>query len=264
MAATVVESNADFEEFARNIKRLWGLDLLAYKQAQVVRRLNSLRERKGYPDFRSFYAAMEQDPSVYDAFMNQLTINVTEFYRNESRWDVLCKQIAPDILKKNGRIRCWSAACSTGEEPYSLVMALSRLTDLRNIDVIATDLDPAVLTKATAGTYTVDAVKGVPPADLKQFFRQDGKTFTIANEIKQRIQFKQHNLLADAYGQNYDLIVCRNVLIYFTDEAKRNIYQRFHDALKPGGYLFVGGTEQMLYPDQFGFRTSTTFFYQRM
>ncbi len=264
MATDVMQNTADFEEFARKIQRRSGLDLLAYKQNQVQRRLNSLRERKGYPDFRSFYAAMERDPSVYDDFMNQLTINVTEFYRNPSRWDVLCQQIVPNILQHSNRIRCWSAACSTGEEPYSLVMALSKLTALQNIDVLATDLDGAVVAKAKTGRFTADAVKTVPPADLKQFFRADGEAYQISEAVKQRVQFRQHDLLADPYGYNFDLIVCRNVLIYFKEEAKGPLYHKFHNALKPGGYLFVGATEQILHPEQYGLRQVTSFFYQRV
>lgn len=263
METQVVEHNPDFMEFAKKIKNKTGLDLLSYKQSQVRRRLTSLKDRKGFRTFAEFYNAIQTQGDLYKAFMDQLTINVTEFYRNPERWRVLREQVIPDLLHDKRKIKCWSAACSTGEEPYSLVLNLMERVGLQNIEIDATDLDPAVLEKANAGRYASLSIKELPPEQLKQYFDRDGSLYVLSDQIKKRVRFKRHNLLADPYEKGYDLIVCRNVTIYFTEEAKAKIYRNFAQSLRPGGYLFVGATEQIMNPEQYGLSSKSTFFYKR-
>lgn len=260
----LVGHDDDFLEFAEHIKRKTGLDLLSYKQAQVRRRLTSLRDRKGYRTFAEFYRQIDKDPSVYRAFMDKLTINVTEFFRNPDRWKLLQTQILPDIVRHTKRIKCWSAACSTGEEPYSLVLSLAGMLDLQHIEVHATDLDAVVVERAREGRYAMASVKDVPPDKLKRFFRVENGQYVIAEDIKQQVRFRQHNLLSDPFDKGYDLIVCRNVTIYFTDEAKVQLYRKFAQSLKPGGYLFVGATEQISSPEQYGMSAVSVFFYRKL
>jgi chemotaxis protein methyltransferase CheR len=192
-----------------------------------------------------------------------MTINVSEFYRNSNRWKVLEQRIIPEILKRNGRIKCWSAACSTGEEPYSLAMALSSFLKLSEIQVHATDIDHNVIAKAKAGVYAANSVKELPKAHLQSFFTVTSGQHVISDELKRCVTFKQQNLLADPFESNFDLIVCRNVLIYFTEEAKDALFHKFSKALKPGGYFFIGSTEQVLQPQDYGFEQLDTFFYRK-
>ncbi|WP_211265973.1 CheR family methyltransferase [Alicyclobacillus ferrooxydans] len=259
------QSDIDFVEFARQLKQKTGVDLLSYKQGQVLRRLTSLRERKGFHSFAAFYRAMERDKELYDAFIDQLTINVTEFYRNPGRWEVLRRQILPEILRSGlSRIKCWSAACSTGDEPYSIVLTVSDFLPLQNIEVHATDIDSAVIDKAKIGKYAASAVREVPQDKLSKYFSMDNDGYRIAEAIKGRVRFRQHDLLTDPYESGYDLIVCRNVVIYFTDEAKTRIYHKFSKSLKPGGYLFVGGVEQISNPADYGLESTAMFFYKKL
>lgn len=254
----------DYINFISNIKRKTGIDLSLYKEAQMKRRLTSLYEKKGYTNFNDFYEAIHKDKKMLEEFLDRMTINVSEFYRNAQRWEVLENKIFPELLANNKRLKIWSAACSTGEEPYSLAMVLSSHVPLSSISVHATDLDIGALERAKVGLYPERALKEAPPSVIQKYFVNEGTYYQVKDEIKRTVTFKQHNLLDDRYDTGYDLIVCRNVMIYFTEEAKDLIYTNFSKALKPGGILFVGSTEQIFNPAKFGFESAETFFYRKL
>ena len=254
----------DYTNFIGNIKKKTGIDLSLYKEAQMKRRLTSLYERKGFRSFSDFYETIHNDKEVLDEFLDRMTINVSEFYRNPQRWEVLDKVILPQLLTNNKKLKIWSAACSTGEEPYSLAMVLSSHKPLRDISIFATDLDNGAIERAKVGLYSERAIEEVPPAKLKKYFVADSLHFQVKDEIKRAVTFKQHNLLHDRYDSGYDLIVCRNVMIYFTEEAKDIIYTNFAKALNKGGILFVGSTEQIFNPSKYGIESIETFFYRKI
>lgn len=254
---------SDYQTFIENIKRKTGIDLSLYKEAQMKRRLTSLYEKRGYKNFTEYFEAIHKDKGLLEEFLDRMTINVSEFYRNARRWEVLEKKIFPQLLAENKRLKIWSAACSTGEEPYSIAMVLSSHIPLNEISILATDLDKGVLERAKVGVYPERSIKEVPPAILKKYFEQDGQFFQVKDEIKRTVTFRQHNLLEDRYDSGFDLIVCRNVMIYFTEEAKDLIYMNFSKALRPGGILFVGSTEQIFNPERYGFESEDTFFYRK-
>lgn len=246
------------------MKSRTGIDLSLYKEAQMKRRLTSLYEKRGYRNFSDYYRAIHNDTKLLEEFLDRMTINVSEFYRNAQRWDVLDKKIFPKLLSTNKKLKIWSAACSTGEEPYSLAMVLSSHVPLKDISILATDLDSGVIERAKVGLYAERSLKEVPPKIVDQYFINEGQHYQVKDSIKQTVQFKQHNLLNDSYGTGFDLIVCRNVMIYFTEEAKDQIYEGFSKALKPGGILFVGSTEQIFNPSKYGFESEETFFYRKI
>lgn len=254
---------ADYQKFIGNIKRKTGIDLSLYKEAQMKRRLTSLYERKGFRNFEDFFNAIQNDPKVLDEFLDRMTINVSEFYRNKERWDVLEKTIYPRLLSKSKKLKIWSAACSTGEEPYSLAMVLTSHVPLHDISILATDLDEGAIDRAKVGLYAERSLKNVPKNVVSQYFVNEGLHYQVTDEIKKTVTFKQHNLLNDRYETGFDLIVCRNVMIYFTEEAKDEIYMNFAKSLKPGGILFVGSTEQIFNPEKYGLESIETFFYKK-
>ena len=174
------------------------------------------------------------------------------------------KDVIPEILKHNkGQIKIWSAACSTGDEPYSLAMAFSKHVPLSNIRILATDIDDQVIASAKAGLYDAKAVANVPADLKKKYFTPVGDSFKISDDIKKCVTFKEHNLLKDAYPKDYDLILCRNVVIYFTDEAKDMIYKNFYNSLKSDGILFIGSTEQITTYRELGFKRLSSFYFQK-
>ncbi|KYD28425.1 protein-glutamate O-methyltransferase CheR [Geobacillus sp. FSL W8-0032] len=253
----------DYMQFIAKVKRKTGIDLSLYKEAQMKRRLAALYAKKGLNSFSELFAAMEKDPALWHECLDRMTINVSEFYRNAKRWEVLEQTILPRLLAENPRPRVWSAACSTGEEPYTLAMVLAQHVPLSRVSVLATDIDENALARARLGLYSERSLAELPEAMRKKFFTKDGDWYKIDDKIKRTVTFEKHNLLADPFPRPFDLIVCRNVLIYFTEEAKRTLYRKFHAALRPGGVLFVGSTEQIFNPGLYGFEMEETFFYRR-
>lgn len=256
----------DYEGFKEEIFRLTKIDLNAYKERQMKRRIDALIGKRLVKNYEDYVKLLKTDKVAFDEFVNYLTINVSEFYRNPEQWAALEREILPQLFEHFGkRIKIWSAACSTGDEPYSLVMLLSKMMPLSNIKIIATDIDKQVLEKAQLGLYNEKSLKALPKEFVKDYFNQiNDKTFQISDKIKSCVEFKQHNLLKDPYPSGCDLIVCRNVLIYFTEEAKVDIYQKFNDALKKDGILFVGSTEQIIQPQNLGYAVQKSFFYRKV
>lgn len=254
----------NYEEFKRLIYKKTGINLSYYKERQMKRRIDSLIKRNGFENYEDYYTAINKDKKLFDEFINYLTINVSEFYRNPSQWVLLQNEIFPTLLKHNKRLKIWSAACSTGEEPYSLVMALSQWLPINAIKILATDIDQEAIKKAKLGIYSSKSVENVPQHLLKKYFTPMGNLYKISEEIKGCVEFKQHNLLNDAYPNKCDLIICRNVMIYFTEESKEIMYKKFHDALTDDGVLFVGSTEQIILPNRYHLQPLRTFFYKKI
>lgn len=253
----------DYEQFVINVKRKTGIDLALYKEAQMKRRLTSLYEKRGFASFQDYFKALSQDNKLLDEFLDRMTINVSEFYRNGKRWEVLEKKLLPNLLERNKRLKIWSAACSTGEEPYTIAMIMSKFMPLSQVQILATDLDENVIERAKIGVYPERSLNEVPDDMKRKYFKQDGSFFKISEEVKNTVTFKKQNLLADPFGGPFDLIVCRNVLIYFTEDAKDLLYKKFSTALRPDGIFFVGSTEQIFNPSLYGFETEDTFFYRK-
>lgn len=255
----------DYEWFKSGFLSLSGIDLSSYKEGQMKRRIDNFLKKYQVDDYNTFLSLLKRDTGIYDSFITYLTINVSEFYRNPLQWQTLEKDIIPLLLKRFPKpLRIWSAACSTGDEPYSLAMVLSDFLPLSQIQILATDMDAEVLAKAKAGCYTSQSIKGLPQRYQDKFLEKDKHgIYRVSNKLKSCISFKQHNLLKDGYPQRVHLIVCRNVMIYFTEEAKARIYRRFSDSLCKQGILFVGSTEQIIGAKKYNFQGIQSFFYEK-
>ena len=254
----------DYEYFKKAVFDLTKIDLNAYKEKQMKRRIDTLISKNKIVGYENYVSVLKTDQTKFEEFVNYLTINVSEFYRNVDQWQLLDKDVFPELISRYGKnLKIWSAACSTGDEPYSLVMALSRHLPLNQIRIYATDLGKQVIEKAKLGLYGEKSVAGVPADLKKKFFTKIGPSYQISDEVKSRVEFKEHNLLKDTYPTDFHLIVCRNVLIYFTEEAKDEVFRKFQKSLKPGGYLFIGSTEQIINYREVGFDRKNSFFYQR-
>jgi len=255
-----------YESFKQSIYGMTKIDLNAYKERQMKRRIEALITKHGIHSYSDYVTKLKTDKAAFDEFINYITINVSEFYRNPEQWVLLEKEVFPYLLEHFGKdLKVWSAACSTGDEPYSLAMLLSKFVPMSRIKITATDIDRTVMEKAKAGFYNVKSLKALPQEFVdKYFIKVNDKTYQITDQVKHCVEFKQHDLLKDPYPANCDMIVCRNVLIYFTDEAKNKIYSDFHKALKKDGLLFVGSTEQIIQAQQIGFGNFKSFFYKKV
>jgi len=254
----------DYEGFKKKIYALTKIDLNAYKERQMRRRIDTLIGRHKMSSYDDFVNTLKTDNKLFEEFVNYLTINVSEFYRNPDQWKLLDEEIIPSLISKFGkRLTIWSAACSTGDEPYSLVMAFSKHIPLNQIKIIATDIDNQVLDKARLGLYNAKSIASVPAEFKKKYFSQVGPSFQISDDIKRQVEFRKHDLLKDEYPKGCHLIVCRNVVIYFTDEAKDEIYLKFNKSLVTGGLLFIGSTEQISNYKNLGYDRRKSFFYTK-
>lgn len=254
-----------YETFKKEYFSLSKIDLGLYKEGQMKRRIDNFVLKYKINSYAEFIELLKKDTEAYDKFVAYLTINVSEFYRNPVQWQTLETTIIPELINKYGdRLKIWSAACSTGDEPYSLAMVFGEFLPLDHIEILATDLDNDVLEKAKKGYYPEKSIKGLPKKYQDKYIeRDDTGVVKVSDKLKSCITFKQHNLLRDPYPKGIHIVVCRNVMIYFTDEAKDEIYRKFADSLAPKGVLFVGSTEQIIGADKYGFTGLQSFFYEK-
>lgn len=254
----------NYEQFKTDVYRLTQIDLNYYKEKQMRRRIDTLVRKNNASSYAEYVQMLKKDKTLFEQFVNFLTINVSEFYRNPDQWKLMDEKVIPQLIADHGKsLKIWSAACSTGDEPYSLAMAFSRHVPLSNIRITATDIDKQVIQHAQVGLYNEKSIASVP-SDLKsKYFTKVGSSYKISDEIKRCVTFKEHDLLKDPYPKDFDLILCRNVVIYFTDEAKDMIYKKFYQSLKNKGVLFIGSTEQITNYKEVGFSRLSSFYFEK-
>jgi chemotaxis protein methyltransferase CheR len=259
-----LEHDPDWLAFRTALERAIRVPLHQYKEPQMKRRLASLMARRGHRDWAAFARGIASDAQLLDEVRDTLTINVSEFYRQPERFDELQRHILPQMLTERRTLKLWSAGCSIGCEPYTLSIILNEIDPQGAHSVLATDVDMPILSRARdGGGYLPSEVRSVPPAILKKYFTEEKGTFRVNELVRKRVTFRRHDLLSDPYPNDIDLILCRNVVIYFTEVAKQQIYGGFAKALRPGGYLFIGGSEMIMRSSDVGFRTAGTSIYQR-
>lgn len=227
----------DYELFKKQVFGLTQIDLSCYKERQMKRRIDALITKCKITSYEEYIRLLKTDKVRLDEFVAYLTINVSEFYRNPEQWKLLEDEMLPYLFERFGNdLHIWSAACSTGDEPYTLVMLLAKFIPLDKIHVYATDIDRQVLEKAQIGIYDEKSLKGLPKEFVSKYFTQvSDRSYQISDQIKRCVKFCQHNLLKDRYPKECDLIVCRNVMIYFTEEAKRRYIKSLMHPLKKTG-----------------------------
>ncbi|GFP77132.1 CheR family methyltransferase [Clostridium fungisolvens] len=253
----------DFSQFHQWVHKELGINLSAYKPTQLNRRIESLMTRLGVKSLEEYTKLIKTDREHRQRFLDFITINVTEFFRNPELFEEL-----EAILKKesaaNNSLKIWSAACSIGCEPYSISMILNNVSPNGRHKILATDIDNTILQKAKLGEYTDNEMKNVKPRELEKYFKKVKDKYYIEQSVKNMVTFKKHDLILDSYESNFDLIVCRNVVIYFNVDVKNDIYKRFAASLKKGGLLFVGATESIYNYKDFGFEKASTFIYRKL
>ncbi|MGP6140332.1 MULTISPECIES: CheR family methyltransferase [unclassified Jeotgalibaca] len=253
-----------FEAFYDWSKRELNLQLDGYKQKQLQRRISTVMKKSGAKDLKEYALSIKKNAEIRQEFLDYITINVTEFYRNAQIFaefeQILLERVAP----KYPDLKIWSAACSTGAEAYSVAMVLKNNNLHHRSKIIGSDIDATIIRKARDGVYRDAEVKNVPMGDLKKNFSVDEKKYYLNSEIKDLVQFKKHDLIQDRYEKGHHAIICRNVTIYFNDEVKEAIYQNISDALVQGGIFFIGATETIYNPKKYGFKKIGSFIYEKV
>ncbi|GAE03180.1 chemotaxis protein methyltransferase CheR [Clostridium botulinum B str. Osaka05] len=255
----------DLEYFEEWVLKDFGINLKAYKQNQLQRRILSLMSRVGVNSVEEYINLLKKDKDQRIKFLDFITINVSEFFRNPEIFDELEKKIKVELLNNtSGSLKIWSAACSIGAEPYSLSIIMDEISPNKKHKIIATDLDMTILQRAKEGIYAQAEIKNVKKERLEKYFTKEGEKYKIKSSIKNVVTFKKHDLILDNYEKDFNLIVCRNVVIYFNQDIKDNIYKKFSESLKKGGLLFVGATESIYNYKDYGFEKVSTFIYRKI
>ncbi len=252
-----------FTDFKRAVSDLFSIDLNGYKEGQLKRRIEHLMLNQGYHSFDAYYLALSREKRQQEIFLDRFTINVSEFFRNQKAFETLEKNILSKLVSKKERLKIWSAACANGAEPYSIAIILDELTPGKTHTIDATDIDRKILQEAKTGIYKSNQVKNVSPDRLKNYFTKNKDSWAIVPGIKKRVNFRYHDLLKDNYRHGYDIIICRNVVIYFTRETQERIYKNFFQSLNPGGIIFIGVTESILNYRELGFSSVYPWFYKK-
>jgi chemotaxis protein methyltransferase CheR len=233
-----------------------GIDLGQYKDSYITRRLSTRMKTLGAPTYRKYSALLDSAPGEYDKVVDAFTINVSEFFRDKEAFKVLKEKIFPAILaEKNstGRrgLRIWSAGCACGEEIHSISMILNDLLGndygKYTLRLYATDIDEACMQRARDGIYDPVSLKNVDKKYLERFTHPapDGR-IAINDDVKRNITFRRFDLIdGGTFGNYFDLILCRNVMIYFSDPQKSKLINSFFNSLNAGGYLVIGKTETL-------------------
>jgi len=231
-----------------------GHDFKHYKRATVLRRIERRMQVTTQADLATYSQYLQGNPEEPKALLGDMLIGVTNFFRDREAFEALERDVIPQLVAsltpsrpEHEELRIWSAGCSTGEEVYSLAMLLDDQLQIKGskakLQLFATDIDERAISLGRAGRYPQAIVTDVPPTRLRQYFVKEDDHYRIRKELREKVLFAKHSLLADPPFSQIDLIVCRNLLIYLDREVQREILQMFHFALRPGGFLFLGTSE---------------------
>jgi chemotaxis protein methyltransferase CheR len=249
-------SDSEFRLFRELIYEECGISLGVEKRAFLESRLRRRMDELGFTSGHEYYCivtgphgASQELPALLDSLM----ICETSFFRNQPQFDLFREVVLPEIVAKKEKcgtrlLRLWSAGCSTGQEPYSATMTVLETLpdpDAWTVRVFASDLSFTALERAQCGLYRADQLKGVDPASVAKYFRQENGHYVVSETVKKRVIFDYHNLKNDNGLRGLDIIFCRNVMIYFDAEEQRRLVSRFANCLVPGGFLFLGHAESI-------------------
>ena len=246
-----------FAALARQISQTSGFALEAYKDKCIRRRIAVRMRACGVHSYDDYRQLLDRSPNEYDRLRDALTINVTRFYRNAETWSLVARDVLPELLdRRRGEVRVWSAGCSSGEEAYTVAALAAACLDragrgeeLSRVVIDATDIDRTSLERARAACYRSEGLTEMPDDLARLYFEPAGNERRVVDRVRRRVEVRALDLSREApLRTNYDLILCRNVVIYFDRAMQERLFQTFTDALAPGGYLILGKVETLFGP----------------
>jgi chemotaxis protein methyltransferase CheR len=236
-----------FQKIKRLIYERAGLDCSGYRDEYLKRRFEIRLRATGVERYGKYLLYLKKNPDEFQNLLNDLTINYTMFFRDSDVYAYLEKRLLPKILSSSNPARIWSAGCATGEEPYSLAILVHKILgqSIANhvVTIFASDIDKDALSKAENGVYQEKQLGYLDAASFKKFFTKNGENCRVNDFVKRIVRFEQVDLNTSGLHENIDLILCRNVMIYFSKESQQLIHMNFYNALKDGGYLITGKSE---------------------
>jgi chemotaxis protein methyltransferase CheR len=243
-----------FQLLRERLKKDLQFNAPCYEEKHLKRRLAVRMRTLKINDYDDYLHFLNSQKGEYKKLFNALTINVTEFFRDASTFDALRMDVLPRMIKakeERGRtlIRIWSTGCSDGKEPYSIAILLhdalrNKITEFSPM-IFASDIDDEMLRKAEKGEYLKEEMKGVQEEYIQEYFHRTSHGYKVVDELRNVIKFEHRDLISDRMHSSLDMIICRNVVIYFSREMKEKLYMAFYDALQEGGFLILGKTETL-------------------
>ncbi len=247
------EADSTLEDLLIFIRDARGFDFTGYKRSSLARRIRKRMHEAGAADYVDYRDLLESSAEEFGHLFNTILINVTGFFRDAETWTYLQREVMPDLLalaEPAREIRVWSAGCATGEEAYSLAIAFAEALGVdetaKRVKIYGTDVDNDALRDARMGVYTPKNLDAIPPELRDKYFEQTGSQFAFRPDLRRRVIFGRHDITRDAPISRLDLLLCRNTLMYFNVETQAQVIDRFHFALREGGYLFLGKAEMLL------------------
>lgn len=252
-------TNKDFSLIYEIVKKECGIKLNSQKKSLIENRISKIIKTESYCSVKEYLSCLVRDNSgkMMTEFLNSMTTNVTNFFREDDHFKFLTNNYIPEMLerKKNNKdntVRFWSAACSSGQEPYSLAMLIhDKFPKLLDMDyrVLATDIDTTILDKAMKGIYSNEHIENVPQGYINRYFAKlDKSTYQVRPNIKSNVFFRKLNLISSnfPFNKKFDVIFCRNVFIYFDAPTQEKIVNKFYENLHKGGVLLIGHSEGLV------------------
>ncbi|MCI3931833.1 CheR family methyltransferase [Streptomyces sp. AN091965] len=247
------ETDEELEELLGFLRDARGFDFTGYKRSSLGRRIRKRMADADISSYADYRDLLETNSDEFGVLFNTILINVTSMFRDPDAWTYLQREVLPELLAEAGpeeEIRVWSAGCSSGEEAYSLAImfaeALGIEECLNRVKIYGTDVDEEALRDARSALYTAKSLEALPTELRDKYFEQNGTQYSVRPDLRRRVIFGRHDVTRDAPISRLDLLVCRNTLMYFNVEAQTQIIDRFHFALREGGYLFLGKAEMLL------------------
>lgn len=240
------------EKLKKMIYENGGFDPSPYSKKFIKRKLTNRMRKHNIDSFKEYANFLEENPSEYSILIDAISIPVTEFFRDQEVWDdfeevVLEKLISEKKERGQNLIRVWSAGCASGEETYSIIISIKEFLgsdfDNLNVRVHGTDIDDDSLSKARKGVYTEEELENVPKDLLEKHFQKDGDNYRVEKNLRRNVKFKKHNLISGPELNSFDVIFCRNMVIYFSKESHETVHNRLYKSLNNRGFMIIGKTE---------------------
>jgi chemotaxis protein methyltransferase CheR len=256
----------DYVAFCEGIRLLTQIDLGQYKRGQMERRIRTFAQRRGTPDLLAYLAVLKGDRAELESFLDRVTINVSQLWRNPEQWRVLEREVLPELIAAAplGRMRAWSAGCSYGAEAYTLAALCRQLDGGGRAEIVGTDIDARMVERAKRGRFSDEDARTASPELLERWFTRDGEEWQARRELQSLVRFEVGDLLRMRPRRDaYDLVLCRNTVIYFTEEVRDALHERLVASLRPGGYLVIGSTERVSRPRELDLVATHPFTYRK-
>ena len=254
----------DYGAFCAGVRRICGIDLSQYKRGQMERRIRTFAERRGTARLKDYLSVLADDKAELDTFLDRVTINVSQLWRNPEQWQLLADKVLPEFAGRS-RFRAWSAGSSYGAEAYTLAAVCAGVLHRTRVEIVGTDIDRRMVERARTGAFSVNDARDVPRLQRGRWFTEVAGELRADPKLARMCRFETGDLLAmRPPRQAYELVLCRNTVIYFNPDVKDALHARLAGAVVPGGYLMVGSTERINEPASLGLQIAHPFVYRRI